>query len=1080
MSLSHSLSSPLLSSSLLFSSAITIRFFLSLILLLASESMAVALEGFSIREYAAKMRSVDMEKCWPLGTSGGGERSLPPIPFRKYRWWSDELWAVRSAAAGGCPAPERDRSRAKVKLRAPKKRSVAELFAVAPQIERIEEETNGCGGDVGHGVDAEDGEQKRGRGQGADDALRDHISNKSWKKKKKKKKKKRYIGKKCWIRSGSKKPKTQRQVLKLVIGSQKKLLEDSATEKELRKASRHSLGGQKKKAAATTLQNKENKQFHGYNLVASNQEAAEIPRVKSILRSPRETSSMKSRGLNGDTQAGHPFKRCCALEKHVTFGGNDGHNETFSNMKLPQLLNLCVRFSDALAASSISDLSRGDKLPPTEQSKVNKTGGAPTVEGQAQLIESGVHATADHPSNPVNRNITRRPKTSLKETIDFDHAMQISKGLNIGYSDSSSRQYNNSSPSIRNSCPEERSNSGAGFHSDTNFHRMLDAREVMHASMTSAPKLEPESSLNMAGIPMSQPSLSCLPVSVDEREVDRPVAFKKDTYIQIPAIQPVCDITPLDQMINECPETTRSMLDPLCKCDGMCVSEDSIGSPLGSQELVKFHSDAKFGASEIFKQQNLGPEHSFQVPYLTGSKSNMDHVNMGGKFCWTMVDRNDQRRRHSHHFYPARKPTKSGLGYLRLHCSERMDVQNHESSRDKDQSLHHGQNPASLSCGMCVELNHHDLNWTPSESFHAEESLVECRIEPAVPSTMRLMGKNVTVGRSSGDSKCTDHGPAWTDKEIITRRSPSRIVVDKALLERRLQRECVTHPMSGISRDCIRRLQDLPSDPYHFPAVDERYDRTFLGHQSLRTSRNGHMSTLPCHGTSYSTSHRLLNHSPKSAVDSGTRCLGFGRPLLSVSTHSQNIGQHFLLNSAGSRHNQMLSGNMSSASHPRLSSPKCMDFIGPLSSIQHSSGLPQWLLDGEQPMMQPSTFSTSDVTHPAYSKGASHSLNSLRFSFIPHHQASRLTSTVGMTYQNKTNTYKRAPIEDDKIMGAVKRPRSAVQQEANAPTSPWREHLLGCLPFCTEPSEFPAFENGAKHILKPDGREDRGDARPTH
>lgn len=745
------------------------------------------------------------------------------------------------------------------------------------------------------------------------------------------------------------------------------LLEDSASEKELEKASRHSLGGQKKKkAAATSLQNKENKQFHGSNLVARNQEAAEILRVKGILRSPRETSSMKSRILNGDTQAGHPFKPCCALEKHVTFCGNDGHNETFSHTKLPQLLNLCIRFSDALAASSISDLSRGDKLPPTEQSKVTKTGGAPTVEGKAQLIVSGVHATADHPSNPINRNITRRPKTSLRETIDFNHATQISKGLNIGYSDSSSRHSSNCSPSIRNSCPEERSNSGVGFHSD-----MLDTREVMHASMTSAPKLEPESSPSMTGIPMSQPSSSCLPVSVDEREVDRPVAFKKKRYIQIPAIQPVCDISPSDQMINECPETTRSMLDPICKCNGMCVSEDSIGSPLSSQELIKFHSDAKFGASEIFKQQNLGPEHSLQ--------SHMDHVNMRGKFCCTMVDRNDQRRWHSHHFYPARKPTKSGLGCLRLHCSERMDVQNHDSSRDKDQSLHHGQNPVSLSCGMCEELNHHDLNWTPSESFHAEESSVEYRIEPAVPSTMRLMGKNVTVGRSSEDSKCTDHGTTWADKEIITRRSPFRMEVDRALLERRLQKECVTHPTSGISRHCIRRLQDHPSDPYHFPAVDERYDHTFLGHhQSLR---NGHMSTLTYHGTSYSTSHRLLNHSPKSAVDSGTRCLGF------------------LLNST--RH-QMLSSNMSSASHPGLSSPKCMDFIGPLSSIPHSSCLQQWLLDGEQPMIQTSTFSTSDITHPACSKGTSHSLNSLRSSFIPHHRASRFTSTVGMTYQNKT------------------------------------------------------------------------------
>ena len=62
-----------------------------------------------------------------------------------------------------------------------------------------------------------------------------------------------------------------------------------------------------------------------------------------------------------------------------------------------------------------------------------------------------------------------------------------------------------------------------------------------------------------------------------------------------------------------------------------------------------------------------------------------------------------------------------------------------------------------------------------------------------------------------------------------------------------------------------------------------------------------------------------------------------------------------------------------------------------------------------------------------------------------------------------SNAYKRAPIEDDRIMGAVKKPRSAVQLEANGPTSPRREQLLGYLPYCSEPSEFPAFENGKQY-----------------
>lgn len=55
-------------------------------------------------EYAAKMRSVDVVKCWPF--SGGTDeivnkedidRLLPPITVTKFRWWSHELDLLRSS-----------------------------------------------------------------------------------------------------------------------------------------------------------------------------------------------------------------------------------------------------------------------------------------------------------------------------------------------------------------------------------------------------------------------------------------------------------------------------------------------------------------------------------------------------------------------------------------------------------------------------------------------------------------------------------------------------------------------------------------------------------------------------------------------------------------------------------------------------------------------------------------------------------------------------------------------------------------------------------------------------------------------
>ncbi|KAG2717546.1 hypothetical protein I3760_03G181200 [Carya illinoinensis] len=172
--------------------------------------MAVAFQGFSIREYAAKMRTVDVGKCWPFGIDPADEMkkediklSLPPITVTKFRWWSNELQGRRKhdQIHGGnanvrgeevelrrngseldaeraefkksqaedeklemvCPvclvftaatvnavnahmdsclaqsSQKEARRQMKAKTsKAPKKRSIAEIFAVAPQIEAVD------------------------------------------------------------------------------------------------------------------------------------------------------------------------------------------------------------------------------------------------------------------------------------------------------------------------------------------------------------------------------------------------------------------------------------------------------------------------------------------------------------------------------------------------------------------------------------------------------------------------------------------------------------------------------------------------------------------------------------------------------------------------------------------------------------------------------------------------------------------------------------------------------------------------------------------------------------------------------
>lgn len=90
------------------------------------------------------MRTIDFRKCWPFdgggefdggGGGGGGERgkSLPQMSVRKFRFWSDEAKIFEEAKAEEIPSIRTTPS--KGKQRAPKKRSIVELFAVAPPIE---------------------------------------------------------------------------------------------------------------------------------------------------------------------------------------------------------------------------------------------------------------------------------------------------------------------------------------------------------------------------------------------------------------------------------------------------------------------------------------------------------------------------------------------------------------------------------------------------------------------------------------------------------------------------------------------------------------------------------------------------------------------------------------------------------------------------------------------------------------------------------------------------------------------------------------------------------------------------------
>lgn len=105
-----------------------------------------------------------MLKCWPFGPTKIEyiQAFLPPITVKKFKWWTDELdneltedltcpvclvfKALSTQELNGhvdkciVQLAKNENNKMKAKSRGPKKRSIVELFAVAPQVEKVYED----------------------------------------------------------------------------------------------------------------------------------------------------------------------------------------------------------------------------------------------------------------------------------------------------------------------------------------------------------------------------------------------------------------------------------------------------------------------------------------------------------------------------------------------------------------------------------------------------------------------------------------------------------------------------------------------------------------------------------------------------------------------------------------------------------------------------------------------------------------------------------------------------------------------------------------------------------------------------
>ncbi|XP_038986285.1 uncharacterized protein LOC103710259 isoform X2 [Phoenix dactylifera] len=953
------------------------------------------------------MRSVGFEKCWPFNWDGeGGEtgRSLPPILLRKFRWWSDELQAARLAVEkpeevdarvelekdadekvisipndelmietptvdpsvignpGGAAAAavEKEGKQVRVpargKQRAPKKRSIVELFAVAPPVDTLEDDANGGDGREEREEDGEDGEerdQEEDRELGAGDkcggesweALRKRtvldMKDDEKKQEKARKKIKEKIGK-----------KTKKKKLKVEICAAKKekignfkmsspvdishILQNKLHDKKLRKIQRNLVDGQKKSVTAKSLPKKHKfKLIQTSKLISRNQkEVTRMFPLHSILKNRKGGTSVKKGKTISDAQGGNFIKLCCKSAKRVSFSGKDdilGLKKRCSTMQLPHLQNLCKIFSDVLAASSAMDnLSKGDKCPPPiegaqvvnardkdlARSDVEMTDG--TVSEEKQLSGSYDHAIPHSFTDPSKRKSPETKRSPLSESVDLNHAVQDISELScfsLSSTTSPTHAYSGD-PKVLNPIHEAGSICDAGTHGEESSQMMSSAIRNLHGPIEKCvPRSTATNSLTLTRNSILRHSPFCLEKSSEASKEQhlRCVDPTMDFCSHRPGFQPVHHHSPKDLISSISSsvsskefDESRLMSDLMSTCREKSVDKDFIGLPLNSQgELMQLHSNTKFVYSDFYKKQNSVRNSvcSFPVPNCVEPKSSQ--VKLKEKFPCASLYQKDPLSWSLEQYYPAGKVVTSGMGFTDLQGFEIMEIQNREN-QDFDQITHCDTNQMEVSCCGCMECNKTE-NYIDGVHFHAEKNL-DSRFQPVIRPTMRLMGKNVTVGRSNEECLGFNDGKRWSDNELVTQNCPSITVSGKPFMKIWPRGEPVEHAEYVSSKENLFKSLEVPSSVYCMPATEFSSNPMQLDFQPQWLSRSSDIGSNGYNAELFFNSipQQLLKKTTNSAVNcnSGTQHVKMGHQQPVVGPYPQNASQHMLLNSPHCKHSQ--------------------------------------------------------------------------------------------------------------------------------------------------------------------------------
>ncbi|URE46144.1 hypothetical protein MUK42_13906 [Musa troglodytarum] len=1114
--------------------------------------MAVSMQSFSIREYAARMRSVNYDKCWPFAEERTG-RSLPPIPTRRFRWWVDEMRTARSAgeavdpverAAVGVAVETRDgpgvdsaddgrgldaggdealalegQMKAPLpsmaKQRTLKKRSLLELFAVAPPIHGLQELDDSDGdGDKEQGEEAAAVKSDCGIGDGGDVLelmKRKKRGMEGWKRRVR-----QQIGANKKLKV-TRKMMTKKKKLKVEIRAAKKgkkfkmaspidtckLLRNKVYKQFGKMHKKHVHNEMKSTTVRTFLKNYIFRLVQCSKLVSRNPAVAWMPPAHTPLKKQKRSISSKKRKTieRENMKCGDIVELCCKSAKRLSFSGKDGGSVLAKRclpLQLPYLQTLCKIVSDVLAAPS--DLDNLEKCPSvTEGAQLNlndRTAQLNLHDGViAGNIETGETSFEKQLTSSYGHVNNKNSVTKMTPLVAFDLNQPVLDCVDLNHDSldgstltpSPTYLADQKDPSLVN---KHGLDLDPGNCQEQSFSLTSDDIYSLHDSIRQSVSVSNAKTAQCHYLNRDkQHWIYCSDQKIVQSTEGQTHMMDPMKYVcdEFPGFQPVHHL-PKNMVISTCSSIISKAaveaspnVRPIWR--DTCTEEGFTGLPLNSQgEFIQLHPCNR-GFHEVDKMPNSALNSLMVLPSSSHFQPQSNHVRTNGKFPFAPIYHEDDQHWFLKHYHPASKVVISDCLSTELQGLGKVEHQSH----DKAQFDRCDSRQMDICCCGCTDQIVTG-NYFDRLNSHPERDL-ELGVQPAIQRTMRLMGKNVTVGSYRKETQECYDGKTYTDKETMTTSCHTARVYDKPILKRWHDEECILQAESRAPREFPYKSLEVPSNHCCISADKLMFDQTHYGFRShwLISNANSPSGNCGFHNINPIPCQSFLSKASTSAAHCSpvTQFLDMGQFKTFWTSYPQKFCQHMLLNSSHCRHNQSISYNIPSTSHPPYANQV---------PIQTSRGLfsqkvPHCLLNAnsQQPPFIPfhpvaedqsctiaeisgspyASYSKHVTTFPCGSSSMSQTYDSYApMSVVYPSSVSALTTDNissmssnygynikakdGMSFdfshvknQNHSKRCRKPAAKDDKIIERVKGPILKLQEDSNSPTSVIKEQLHG-------------------------------------